>query len=93
MKNLRDVMVGANVDDSDIDLGKLVGKKVARVEGYPTTAFGRDTVVFKLTRIVFDDGSSECVEGEHDAPYLPAGGLPNLDNETLLSIHDEVEGN
>ena len=47
---------------------KMTGKKVVDIEGYVFTGFGDPT--FKLSEIVFDDGSRQNVEGEHDFPYL-----------------------
>lgn len=49
-------------------LSSVIGKKVADVQGYMTREFGDPT--FKLTRILFEDGSAVDVEGEHDMPYI-----------------------
>ena len=58
------------VDGSDylLSYSKMTGKKVRDIEGYVTDEFGDCT--FKLCTIVFEDGSSQSVEGEHDLPYL-----------------------
>ncbi len=47
---------------------KMTGKKVVDIEGYISTEYDEPT--FKLCEIVFDDGSRQGVEGEHDFPYL-----------------------
>lgn len=65
------------------DLSTLLGKKVAHVAGYVSTEFGSDTLVFKITRIVFEDGTHESVEGEHDIAYIPA------DNNETWEKHKE----
>lgn len=53
-------------------LSDLLGKKVAHVAGYISREFGSDTLVFKITRIIFEDGTHESVDGEHDIAYIPA---------------------
>jgi len=64
------------VDGSDyeISLSKFIGKKVVDLTGYATSEFGSSIPVFKVCRVVFEDGTSEHVEGEHDIPYIPTGG-------------------
>jgi len=42
--------------------------------------------VFKITRIVFEDGTSESVDGEHDMPYIPA------DNNETWEKHYDKDG-
>lgn len=54
---------------SRIDLGKLLGQPIVRIEGYVSREF--DYPVFKLSSIVLGDGSVLEVEGEHDLPYVP----------------------
>lgn len=63
----------------DHDLERFTGKKVLRVEGYPSTEFAEDNHVFKIVRIVFVDGTAVFPEGEHDMPYIPAGPLISAD--------------
>ena len=53
-------------------LSAIKGKKITDIVGYVTAEYGDDTLVFKLTRILFEDGSHEDVEGEHDFPYIPS---------------------
>lgn len=64
--------MGVLLEKYEKNLGEVAGKKVVSVAGYVSCPFDADTLVFKLTRIFFDDGSSVRVEGEHDTPYLPA---------------------
>ncbi len=49
----------------------IEGKKIVDVAGYVSAEYDEDTLVFKLTRILFEDGTWENVEGEHDMPYIP----------------------
>ena len=54
--------------DLYISLNKLHGKAVKDIHGYITTEFGDPT--FKMSKVVFEDGTSVFCEGEHDLPYL-----------------------
>lgn len=68
----RRLEVNIMLKDYEASLGVVLrGKKVVDVAGFVVAEFGADTLVFKITRIIFDDGSSEDVEGEHDMPYIP----------------------
>lgn len=75
-----------------ISLGKLTGREVADVLGYAANEFGEPS--FKVCRIIFADGSSCGVEGEHDFPYLvtyPDWPIPGLDQETLQELDEQGE--
>jgi hypothetical protein len=75
--------------DWQFSLTKYVGKKIVDVIGYPADPFG-GTPVFKITQIVFEDGTTVDVEGEHDAAYIPADDkLNNMDEETLQRFIDD----
>lgn len=58
--------------DFEQSLTLTLGKKIKDIYGYVSAEFGEDTLVFKITRIIFEDGTDEQVEGEHDFPYIPA---------------------
>lgn len=64
-------MADPKLHDHELGLSAILGKKVAEVAGYVSAEYGADTLVFKITRILFEDGSAQYVEGEHDMPYLP----------------------
>lgn len=53
-------------------LGTVLGKKIVDVAGWVSAEYGEDTLTFQITRILFDDGTAENVEGEHDFPYIPS---------------------
>ena len=57
-------------DGSDylLSYAKVSGKKPVDVLGYVSVEF--DEPVFKISSILFDDGSQQSVEGEHDFPYM-----------------------
>jgi hypothetical protein len=75
--------------DYECSLSKFVGKKVVDLVGYPSAPFGGDPV-FKINKVVFDDGSTIWTEGEHDVAYIPATDkLKNMDEETLQRFIDE----
>lgn len=72
-------------------LNKLVGKKVVDITGYPADPFG-GTPLFKIFAIVFEDGTTIHVEGEHDVAYIPASDkLKNMDEDTLQSLIEDDE--
>ena len=72
-----------------ISLVKLIGKPIKDIQGYFTKEFG--DVTFKVTDLVFEDGSEMGFEGEHDLPYLVsyASGQTNFDYETLERLYEE----
>jgi len=75
-------------ESDDYSLSKLVGKKIADIIGYPSDPFG-GAPLFKIWQIVFEDGTTVCVEGEHDVAYIPAtDGLNNMDEDTLQGLID-----
>jgi len=81
------------VDDNQygsLDLAKLLGKKILRVEGHISREFGKDAMTFQLHAIVLEDGVKLFVEGEHDHAYLPSQrNVPGLENETLHALYKE----
>ena len=53
-----------------LDLAKVMGKDLLRIEGRISSEFGDPA--FVLCRIVFTDGTVLHCEGEHDLPYVTA---------------------
>jgi len=47
---------------------KISGKKIKDIVGYLSNEYDEPT--FKITEIVFEDGTEQGVEGEHDFPYI-----------------------
>ena len=76
-----------------LSLLKLVGKEVSDIRGHISGEFGGPT--FVLTEILFTDGTSMGVEGEHDHPYVTeyraTNPQPNFDDETLQALLDEEQ--
>ncbi len=62
-------------------LSELYGKKVIDLEGYVSNEFGDSA--FKLTRCVFEDGSTFDIEGEHDFPFIVDNGKLQLTEDML----------
>lgn len=59
--------------DYELSLNDLCGgRTVADVYGYVSIEFGEPC--FKITRLALTDGITLDVEGEHDIPYICAGG-------------------
>jgi len=56
---------------------------------YPSDPFGAGPI-FKVSQIVFEDGTTVYVEGEHDVAYIPSDEkLKNMDEETLERLAGE----
>ena len=75
--------------DLDVGLSRLVGKEIREVCGYFADMGGG--VSFKLTHIIFDDGSQVGIEGEHDFPYVATfrkWTFPTLEEETLNRLYE-----
>lgn len=69
-------------------LVKLAGKKIKDIYGYISTEFGNPD--FQLSKIVFEDGTTSYVGGEHDHPYLE--DYDHILSEDLLcSLSDSGE--
>lgn len=68
-------------------LSAFVGKQVVDVRGYLSNV--SSDPAFKLTAIVFDDGTVLDVGGEHDFPYIE-DDLPGLDIDMLGEIYEAV---
>lgn len=47
---------------------KISGKKIKDIIGYISNEYDEPT--FKITDIIFEDGTKQGVEGEHDFPYI-----------------------
>lgn len=92
MISAKDIQVPDGKYPAD-SLSKLIGKPIADVIGSVTDA-GYGTYVFKISKVIFKDGTFLYVEGEHDFPYLVESNTlqPNFDDETLERIYKEKYG-
>jgi hypothetical protein len=76
-----------------LDLAKVMGKDVLRIEGRISSEFGEP--VFVLTQIVFTDRATVHCEGEHDMPYVTppySDGDPGREMEqTLNALWTEIK--
>lgn len=90
MKKLSDVRPEGS--SYGISLTKLAGVPIADVIGYISNEFGEP--VFKVTKILFEDGTTTHVDGEHDIAYLSAFGEnapPSLVDETISDLYRQQE--
>jgi hypothetical protein len=72
-------------------LSKFVGKKIVDVAGWPADPFG-GAPLFQIWQIVFEDGSTVYLDGEHDVAYIGSSDkLQNMDDDTLESFIDRDE--
>lgn len=77
----------------ELSVSKLAERKIKDVIGY-ISYFGKNTPVFKLTEIIFEDGTQLGIEGEHDCPYITVyndDAFPNLSDEALMALDGESE--
>ncbi len=74
--------------DHEYGLTKILGKQILEVNGYISTEYAEPA--FKMTSILFTDGTNVTCEGEHDCPYLAYND--KLD-EQCQKIHDEENKN
>lgn len=83
-----DVM--ADGSDYLLSLSKLTGRKIKDVQVYLSGKLGDLALVIR--DIVFEDGSTCGVEGEHDFPYLVNyRRTPTLpDDETMEDLNEQI---
>jgi hypothetical protein len=60
--------MASEIRDYEVSLSTLAGRKIVDLAGYRCDEFGDPT--FKLTRVLFEDGTAFDIEGEHDFPYI-----------------------
>lgn len=72
--------------DWEKSLPTILGKEIEDISGYVSAEYGEETLVFKISRIIFKDGTAFYVEGEHDMPYIPA-----KNNETWEEHYEPEE--
>ena len=91
MRDNKEFLYDEEENTTYFSLAKFTGKKIYDIIGYPSDPFG-GSPVFKIFQIIFEDGASVFVEGEHDAPYIPSDEeIHNLDEETLQSFIENEE--
>ena len=78
--NLKDF----KTSDYEYGLSKILKKEILEVNGYSSTEY--DETTFKMTSILFTDGTTITCEGEHDCPYL---AYNNELDEQCQKIYDE----
>jgi hypothetical protein len=72
-----------------LSLASMKGKKVIDMEGYISLEFGLNAPVFNVSAVVFEDGTTIRLQGEHDIAYLCADDdEPGLTNKDLLLAID-----
>lgn len=71
-----------------LSLASIVGKKIIDLEGHVSHKFGVDTPVFDISAVVFEDGTTMRLQGEHDIAYLPADDEPGVTKRELLLLTD-----
>lgn len=73
--------------DHEKSLSAIIGKKIVEVAGYPSNEFGDDTLVFKITRIIFENGFALGVAGKHGMPYVPN----DEEMQEILELHYKAD--
>jgi hypothetical protein len=82
-RKLEDLMAG----NSYVSLKKLKGVGIADVLVSFTNEFGEADI--QIHGILFKDGTSVLVEGEHDCAYIPE--LPGVDLAELEALQKEQD--
>lgn len=67
-----------------LSISSMMGKKVVDLVGYISQEYGFDAPVFNVSAVVFEDGTRQHLQGEHDIVYFPADDVPGLTNRDLL---------
>lgn len=90
MKDLKasDILIGSS---DEVSLSKLWGLGIRDIEGYFSNGeFG--FTVFKLTKVVFSDGSSVHFAGEHDIAFIYREDLDkHIGHNTIESLLSEID--
>ena len=78
------------VPDSNylLSLTKLLSCGIRDIHGYISKEFGDP--VFKITKIILQDGKELWVNGEHDIAYIESNDYKNLDFESLSDLHNRL---
>lgn len=71
-----------------LSISSMMGKKVVDLEGYVSQHFGFDAPIFNVCNVIFEDGTRQHLQGEHDVVYFPADDVPGLTNRDLLLCMD-----
>lgn len=82
MVNYKDIQVE---NSHYISLSAWMGP-IKDIHGYISEEFGDP--VFKLRKIIFEDGTQIDVEGEHDCPYL-CGETELYNDEVMCSLLEQ----
>lgn len=84
---LSDIKVEGSI--YELSLVKLTGLAITDIYGYLDNQF--DEPVWNVTKIMFADGSSVRMNGEHDIAYIENGRTmpPHMDTEILIQLYGE----
>ena len=75
---------------TQISLAKLTGQKIKDIQGYITNSDWDAT--FIVTRIVFENGNTLLMGGEHDMPFIDDEDAElNMDTDTLEDLYSQQE--
>lgn len=66
-----------------LSLSKVYGKKVKDLVGFISTPFDEDTYIFKISKVVFEDGTDEWLDGEHECAFIP---MSDTNEKTFKSL-------
>jgi hypothetical protein len=80
-----------NYGTQHLSISSMMGKKVVDILGYVSQEYGFDSPVFCVSAVVFEDGTQERLQGEHDMVYFPADDVPGLTNLDLLLCMDPAD--
>lgn len=54
-----------------LSLSKIYDKKIKDLVGFISQPFDEGTFIFEISKVVFEDGSDEWLDGEHELAFIP----------------------
>jgi len=58
-------------DTTYLSLSKVYGNKIKDLVGFISQPFDEGTYIFKISKVVFEDGTHQWLDGEHDHAFIP----------------------
>lgn len=78
----------AEGSDYQFSVNKLMGKKIKDITGFVAHL---DVPVLKICNVLFEDGTSIRINGEHDMPYLYMDDIPESNWNEIYDDEDTKE--
>lgn len=77
-------------DETYLSLSKLMVSKIKDIVGFLYDPFDNENVIFKLSKVIFENGKSVFIQGEHDIAYIPPDDrIPELSEAVFEKYKEE----